>query len=44
MIGERITHYTIYEDSVWARRDPDLMPLHGEPEFERLFPETAAAG
>jgi non-specific serine/threonine protein kinase len=23
----------------WARRDPDLSILHGDPEFERLFPE-----
>jgi len=30
-----------YKDHVWARRDPDLTPLHGEPEFERLFPEPA---
>jgi tetratricopeptide (TPR) repeat protein len=26
-------------DPVWTRRDPDLMSLHGEPEFERLFPD-----
>ena len=32
-----------YKDSVWARRDPDLAVLHGEPEFERMFPETAAS-
>ncbi len=25
-------------DPVWTRRDPDLAALHGEPEFERLFP------
>jgi serine/threonine protein kinase/Flp pilus assembly protein TadD len=30
------------KDSVWARRDPDLLLLHGDPEFERLYPETAA--
>ena len=29
-----------FRDSVWARRDPDLVPLHGDPEFERLYPET----
>lgn len=28
------------KDSVWARRDPDLILLHGDPEFERLYPET----
>lgn len=27
-----------YRDSGWARRDPDLAPLHGDPEFQRLFP------
>ena len=26
----------------WARRDPDLAILHGDPEFERLYPPTAA--
>jgi non-specific serine/threonine protein kinase len=29
-----------YRDTGWARRDPDLAPLLGEPEFERLFPEV----
>ena len=27
------------KDSVWARRDPDLSLLHGDPEFERMYPE-----
>jgi serine/threonine protein kinase/Tfp pilus assembly protein PilF len=31
------------KDSVWARRDPDLAPLHGDPEFERLYPEKPAS-
>ena len=26
-------------DAVWARSDPDLTLLHGDPEFERLYPE-----
>ncbi len=37
-----------FRDSVWARRDPDLTPLHGDPEFDRLYPDnpasTAASG
>jgi serine/threonine protein kinase/tetratricopeptide (TPR) repeat protein len=31
-----------FKDSNWARRDPDLAMLHGDPEFERLYPETPA--
>jgi non-specific serine/threonine protein kinase len=27
-----------FKDAVWARRDPDLTLLHGEPEFEKLYP------
>ncbi|MGE5834038.1 MAG: protein kinase domain-containing protein [Acidobacteriota bacterium] len=27
-------------DGDWARRDPDLAILHGDPEFERLYPEA----
>ncbi len=27
------------KDAVWTRRDPDLLPLHGDPEFDRLYPE-----
>jgi len=31
-----------FKDSEWARRDPDLALLHGEAEFERLYPEVTA--
>jgi serine/threonine protein kinase/Flp pilus assembly protein TadD len=31
-----------FRDSVWARRDPDLLKLHDEPEFNRLYPAPAA--
>ncbi|MDX1582116.1 MAG: protein kinase [Thermoanaerobaculia bacterium] len=27
-----------FKDPSWARRDPDLEPLHDEPEFEKLYP------
>lgn len=30
-----------FKDPNWARRDPDLAPLLGEPEFERMFPPSA---
>jgi non-specific serine/threonine protein kinase len=33
-----------FKDSAWVRRDPDLMILHGDPEFETLFPESEAKG
>lgn len=29
-------------DATWARRDPDLSVLHGDPEFERLYPESSS--
>ncbi len=32
-----------FRDSVWARRDPDLSLLHGDPEFDRLYPEKSAS-
>jgi serine/threonine protein kinase/tetratricopeptide (TPR) repeat protein len=32
-----------YKDSVWARRDPDLVLLHDDPEFDRMFPEHRPA-
>ena len=28
-----------FRDAVWARHDPDLSPLHDDPEFNRLYPE-----
>jgi len=28
---------------VWARRDPDLNLLHGEPEFDLLYPPMGGA-
>ncbi len=31
------------KDAVWTRRDPDLTLLHGDPEFERLYPEPPAS-
>jgi non-specific serine/threonine protein kinase len=30
-----------FRDVTWARRDPDLEILHGDPEFDRLYPESA---
>jgi serine/threonine protein kinase/Tfp pilus assembly protein PilF len=30
-----------FKDAGWARRDPDLSILHGDPEFERLYPEKS---
>ncbi|HYN16264.1 MAG TPA: protein kinase [Terriglobales bacterium] len=32
-----------FKDPDWARRDPDLELLHGDPEFERLYPEKASS-
>ncbi|HEX7251701.1 MAG TPA: protein kinase, partial [Thermoanaerobaculia bacterium] len=32
-----------YKDADWTRRDPDLAVLHGDPEFERLYPPTKSA-
>jgi serine/threonine protein kinase/Flp pilus assembly protein TadD len=31
-----------FHDASWARRDPSLVLLHGDPEFERLYPEKNA--
>jgi serine/threonine protein kinase/Tfp pilus assembly protein PilF len=35
-----------FKDAMWARRDPDLTMLHGDPDFERMYPEkpVSAAG
>jgi serine/threonine protein kinase/tetratricopeptide (TPR) repeat protein len=33
-----------FKDASWARRDPDLALLHGEPEFERMYPAGQAGG
>jgi serine/threonine protein kinase/Tfp pilus assembly protein PilF len=32
-----------YRDAEWTRRDPDLASLHGEPDFDRLFPPPKEA-
>src|SRR5215469_1078869 len=32
-----------FKDATWARRDPDLAILHGEAEFERMYPASATA-
>jgi tetratricopeptide (TPR) repeat protein len=32
-----------FRDADWTRRDPDLAPLHGDPEFEKLYPATNPA-
>jgi serine/threonine protein kinase/tetratricopeptide (TPR) repeat protein len=29
-----------FKDAGWARRDPDLALLHGEPEFEKMYPPS----
>ncbi|HXF39647.1 MAG TPA: protein kinase, partial [Blastocatellia bacterium] len=31
-----------YRDATWTRQDPDLALLHGDPEFERLYPPPKA--
>ena len=37
-------HAAGFGDADWARRDPDLALLHGEPEFEALYPATPGNG
>jgi TolB-like protein len=29
-----------YRDPVWTRQDPDLVSLHGDPDFDRLYPPS----
>ena len=31
-----------FKDSHWTRRDPELVMLHGDPEFDRLYPPLGA--
>jgi hypothetical protein len=31
-----------FKDSTWARRGPDLAILHGDAEFEQLYPASSA--
>jgi tetratricopeptide (TPR) repeat protein len=31
-----------FRDADWARKDPDLTILRGDPDFERLYPEASA--
>ena len=33
-----------FKDSTWVRRDPDLVLLREEPEFEKLYPASEAMG
>ena len=33
-----------FKDATWARRDPDLTLVHGDPEFEKLYPDKGAGG
>jgi tetratricopeptide (TPR) repeat protein len=39
----RKAHAAGFTDPDWARRDPDLAPLHGDPEFEALYPASSGA-
>ena len=33
-----------FKDATWARRDPDLVILHGDAEFNQMYPATSASG
>ena len=33
-----------FKDATWARRDPDLAILHGDAEFNQMYPATSASG
>ena len=33
-------HAAGFRNAVWARKDPDLVLVHGDPEFERLYPDS----
>ena len=37
----RKAHEAGFRDSDWARRDPDLALIHGEPEFDELYPAAS---
>jgi hypothetical protein len=50
MTGQTLGNYKVvrklgegggFGDADWARRDPALALLHGEPEFDRLYPATS---
>ncbi len=32
-----------FKDAAWVRRDPDLILLHDEPEFQQLYPEKSSS-
>jgi len=32
-----------FKDATWARRDPDLVLLHDDPEFEKMYPMAEVA-
>jgi TolB-like protein/cytochrome c-type biogenesis protein CcmH/NrfG len=40
LVALRKAKETGYRDPSWVRNDPDLAILRGDPEFERLYPET----